>query len=110
MGLIQRLASRMGYERRAYNPNDTWGAFQALRTGNTDPEGISAVYACVQAISETVASLPLILFKRDGEDSTRASPAEGDGENAEGELPAGVRGGRESLPAAEEVDRLVAEG
>jgi len=73
MGLIQRLASRMGYERRAYNPNDTWAAFQALRTGTSEPEGISAVYACVQAISETVASLPLILFKRDGEDRTRAS-------------------------------------
>ena len=71
--MLNRLLSRLGYERRAYNPNDTWAAFQALRTGNTEPEGISAVYACVQAISETVASLPLILFKRDGEDRTRAS-------------------------------------
>ena len=73
MGLIQRLAGRMGYERRAYNPNDTWASFQALRNTSSDPEGISAVYACVSAISETVASLPLILFKRDGEDRTRAS-------------------------------------
>jgi len=71
--MLNRLLSRLGYERRAYNPNDTWAAFQALRTGNTEPEGISAVYACVQAISETVASLPLILFKRDGEDRTRAN-------------------------------------
>lgn len=73
MGLIERALGAMGYERRAYNPNDTWAAFQALRTGNTDPEGVSAVYACVSAIAETVASLPLILFKRDGEDRTRAS-------------------------------------
>lgn len=73
MGLIQRALGAMGYERRAYNPNDTWASFQALRNTSSDPEGISAVYACVSAISETVASLPLILFKRDGEDRTRAN-------------------------------------
>ena len=73
MGLIQRALGAMGYERRAYNPNDTWASFQALRNTSSDPEGISAVYARVSAISETVASLPLILFKRDGEDRTRAS-------------------------------------
>ena len=71
--MLNRLLSRLGYERRAYNPNDTWASFQALRNTSSDPEGISAVYACVSAISETVASLPLILFKRDGEDRTRAN-------------------------------------
>ncbi len=71
--MLNRLLSRLGYERRAYNPNDTWAAFQALRNTSSDPEGVSAVYACVSAISETVASLPLILFKRDGEDRTRAN-------------------------------------
>lgn len=73
MGLIERALGAIGYERRAINPNDTWGAFQALRNGNTDPEGVSAVYACVSAISETVASLPLILFKRDGDNRPRAT-------------------------------------
>jgi len=73
VGLIERALGAIGYERRAINPNDTWGAFQALRNGNTDPEGVSAVYACVSAISETVASLPLILFKRDGDNRPRAT-------------------------------------
>ena len=73
MSITTRVLNAFGLERRATNPNDTWGAFQALRNGSTDPESVSAVYACVQAISETVASLPLILFKRDGEDRTRAS-------------------------------------
>lgn len=36
-------------------------------------QSVSAVYACVQAIAETTASLPLILFKRTGEDRLRAS-------------------------------------
>ena len=36
-------------------------------------QSVSAVYACVQAIAETTASLPLILFKRAGEDRVRAS-------------------------------------
>ncbi len=71
--MLNRLLTRLGYEKRSVNPNDTWAAFQALRTGSTDPQGVSAVYACVSAISETVASLPLILFKRSGEDRTRAS-------------------------------------
>lgn len=73
--MLNRLLNRLGYEKRATNPNDTWAGFQALRNGSTDPESVSAVYACVQAISETVASLPLILFKRDGEDRSRASEA-----------------------------------
>ena len=72
MGLIQRALGAMGYERRAYNPNDTWASFQALRNTSSDPEGISAVYARVSAISETGAYLPLILFKRGGEDRTGA--------------------------------------
>lgn len=36
-------------------------------------QGVSAVYACVQAISETTASLPLILFKKNGDDRERAT-------------------------------------
>ena len=71
--MLNRFLSRFGYEKRAVNPNDTWGAFQALRNTSTDPEGVSAVYACVSAISETVASLPLILFKRDGDNRPRAT-------------------------------------
>lgn len=75
MRLIDRLAHRMGYERRADGDN-YWENFAALRTGPVNPstaQGVSAVYACVAAVSETVASLPLILFRRTGEDRERAS-------------------------------------
>lgn len=71
--MIDRILNSIGLERRSVNPNDTWGAFSALRTGAvnaTSAQGVSAVYACVQAIAETTASLPLILFRR-GEDGDR---------------------------------------
>lgn len=76
MSLITRALSAVGLERRSTNPNDTWGAFNALRTGPVNEktaQGVSAVYACVQAISETVATLPLILYRRTGEDRERAT-------------------------------------
>lgn len=75
MSIITRMASALGFEKRA-NGDNYWASFQALQTGPvnaTTAQGVSAVYACVSAISETVASLPLILFKRDGEDRQRAT-------------------------------------
>lgn len=75
--MLNRLLSAVGLERRSTNPNDTWGNFTALRNSGavnaTTAQSVSAVYACVQAISETTASLPLILFKRNGDDRERAS-------------------------------------
>ena len=74
--MIDRILSAIGLERRSSNPNDTWGAFSALRTGSvnaTSAQGVSTVYACVQAIAETTASLPLILFRRADDDRERAS-------------------------------------
>lgn len=74
MRLIERAARAMGFEKRTYDTY--WQDFQALRVGPVNPataQGISAVHACVAAISETVASLPLILFRRSGEDRERAS-------------------------------------
>lgn len=76
MSILDRALGALGLERRSSNPNDTWGAFQALRTGPVNDktaQGVSAVYACVQAISETTASLPLILFRRKDDDRERAS-------------------------------------
>jgi len=73
--LFTRALSALGLERRSTNPNDTWANFNALRTGpvnETTAQGVSACYACVQAISETVATLPLILYRRKGEDRERA--------------------------------------
>ncbi|UXC37107.1 phage portal protein [Cupriavidus gilardii] len=70
MSLFRRFMNRMGYERRADGDN-YWEAFNALRSGAVSParaQSISAVYSCVAAISETIASLPLVLYRRDGED------------------------------------------
>ena len=75
MSMIQRIASRLGFERRS-NGDNYWANFSALQSGPVNAntaQGVSAVYACVGAISETVASLPLILFRRDGEDRQRAT-------------------------------------
>lgn len=75
MKLFTRALSALGYERRSTNPNDAWAALNALRTGPVNEktaQSVSACYACVQAISETVATLPLILYRRTGEDRERA--------------------------------------
>jgi HK97 family phage portal protein len=72
MTIITRLAGALGFERRAsYSSDPYWANFEALRTGPVNPttaQSVSAVYACVNAISETTASLPLILFRRKGND------------------------------------------
>jgi len=75
--LITRALSAIGLERRATDVSmNFWGTYDAFTQAPISPaaaQSISAVYACVGAISETIASLPLILFKRDGEDRTRAT-------------------------------------
>lgn len=52
-------------------PDPSWAALIPTTTTGTgahvspaDAEGLSAVFACVQTIAETVASLPLILYRR----------------------------------------------
>jgi HK97 family phage portal protein len=76
MSLITRALSAIGLERRSVAGGDPyWSNFSALQSGPVNPitaQGVSAVYACVSAISETVASLPLILYKRAGEDRNPA--------------------------------------
>ena len=67
MKLIERAMSALGYERRADLYDQYWDNFAALRTGTVTPataEGISAVYACVSAISETIGSLPLAVYRK----------------------------------------------
>lgn len=75
MSLLTRALHAVGLERRAVNPS--WNGAALLRNGNVTPgkaESLSAVYACVSAISETIASLPLILYRRtDDEGRERAS-------------------------------------
>lgn len=73
MNIIQRLLGRL--EQRSANVS--WQGAAILRSGGSAPgqaESLSTVYACVSAISETIASLPLILYRRtDGEGRERAS-------------------------------------
>lgn len=70
MSIFNRVLSRLGFERRSLRPGGFdryWSDFAASRTGAVTPqraESVSAVYACVSAISETIASLPLILYRR----------------------------------------------
>lgn len=80
MTIIERALRAVGLERRssshAPGGDSYWSDFATLRNGPVNDktaQGVSAVYACIQAISETTASLPLILFKRDGDDRERAS-------------------------------------
>lgn len=71
MNIINRALSAVGLERRAAPGGDPyWSNYSSLSSGTvnaTTAQGVSAVYACVSAISETIASLPLILYRRDGE-------------------------------------------
>ena len=74
MSLITRIKSAIGLEQRSTIGVNGWPIVPAA--GAVTPataQGVSAVYACVQAIAETTASLPLILFKRNGDDRERAS-------------------------------------
>ena len=77
MRLIERAARVLGLERRDANPNDVWANFAALRTsGSVTPESaqsVAACYAAVSAISEAIGSLPLHLYRREGEDRVKAS-------------------------------------
>lgn len=74
MSIITRALSAIGLEKRSTPGPDGWPvALSASTVTTTTAQGVSAVYACVQAISETVASLPLILFQRSGDDRKRAT-------------------------------------
>lgn len=80
MTIIERALSAIGFERRAVSADPYWSNFAALRDGSVTPhsaEGLSAVYACVAAISETIASLPLHLYTRtdgDGRETAKDHP------------------------------------
>ncbi len=77
MKIITRALSALGLERRSgvAGGDPYWSDFagRSSSVNEKTAQGVSAVYACVQAIAETTASLPLILFKRAGEDRERAS-------------------------------------
>lgn len=76
MTILTRIAGALGFERRATGGDPYWSNFASLQAGPVNAntaQGVSAVYACISAISETTASLPLILFRRKGDDRERAT-------------------------------------
>ena len=75
--LLDRALNFVGLERRAYNAKDPSWNHPLLRGGSITPgraESLSTVYACVSAISETIASLPLILYRRTPDDGRERAP------------------------------------
>lgn len=72
--MLNRILSAIGLEKRSTLGVNGWPVpISASAVTPATAQGVSAVYACVQAISETTASLPLILFKRNGDDRERAT-------------------------------------
>jgi len=79
MKLIERALSAIGYERRAAYVDPYWANYAALRDGSVTPysaESLSTVTACVSAVAETIASLPLSLYRRtvDGQEKAPDHP------------------------------------
>ena len=76
MSIITRIKSAIGLEARSTIGVNGWPVpLSATSVTPTTAQSVSAVFACVQAISETTASLPLILFRR-GEDGDRERAAD----------------------------------
>lgn len=70
MNIFDRALGALGLERRSTNPNDPWASFNALRTGNVTAESaqsLAAVYAAVGVIAEALGTMPLKLYRRDGD-------------------------------------------
>ena len=63
--MMNRLLSKLGYEKRSVSvPWPTFTTVSGINVNEKTAQSISAVYACVSAISETIASLPLHLYER----------------------------------------------
>ncbi len=70
MRLIDTIAGRFGFERRAADPS--WGAISAglgapAAVTARASENISAVYACTSAISSALAYIPALVYRRDAQ-------------------------------------------
>lgn len=66
MNLITRALNYLGMEKRTVEPS--WDAVALLNAPTGKAESLSAVYSCVAAISETIASLPLVLYRREADE------------------------------------------
>lgn len=71
MGMIERIAGLAGFERRDDTPDPSWSAI-APGTGYhaglsaRGAENLSAVLACVNVVSEALAHIPALVYRREG--------------------------------------------
>ncbi len=78
-GLIQRVATALGYARRDALATDPYlarhmtGRHGAIM-GAGHPESVAVTFACIQLIAETIASLPLTLTHRDTREPATDEP------------------------------------
>jgi HK97 family phage portal protein len=83
MGMIDRLASFMGYEQRRSDANPLDPSWQAL--GNSTgyfsnvsaraAENLSTVLACTTAVASALAYVPALIYRRDGNGNRIEVPA-----------------------------------
>ena len=72
MGMIDRIAAYMGFEKRSASNDPSWtaiapgvGYFAGLSGRNA--ENLSTVLACTNLIGESLGSIPAIVYRREGE-------------------------------------------
>lgn len=78
MGLIERIASLVGYERRAAEPSWTalapgLGAYAGMSARAA--ENLSTVLACTNAIATALAYVPALVYRRDGQGNRIEAPS-----------------------------------
>lgn len=74
MKIIDRAMNWLGYEKRT-DGDPYWENYAVLRNGvSGSAQSVSTVYACVQTISETIASLPLFLYRRSEDGGRETAP------------------------------------
>ncbi|AOG01920.1 phage portal protein, HK97 family [Blastomonas sp. RAC04] len=78
MGMIDRLASLAGFERRASDADSSWAALAPgvgyyAGVSARYAENLSAVLACVNVIADSLASIPALVYRRDGDNRIEAT-------------------------------------
>lgn len=69
MGMIDRMADLLGYERRSVASDPSWNAIAPGYYAGVNARGaenLSAVLACVNVVSEALAHIPALVYRRDG--------------------------------------------
>ena len=74
MKIIDRIKSAMGLEQRSVLGVNGWPVpLSATSVTPDSAQSVAACYAAVALIAEAIGSLPLRLYRRDGEDRTTAT-------------------------------------